>query len=374
MSARRAMQKALAVGLLIVGGRVGAGEISYKDGQATVEFENGQIRFTNRLQLRYTLQLPDEDATLPGGDGPGRAKSSFRLRRYEPQFSGWIYGRALTYKLEFAFQDLQGGASGGALNDAYVNYDFSGAQGRLRAQLGQFKVPFGRQELTSSFALQFVDRSLVAGEFQKGRDLGVQLDGLLLGKKLAWAVGAFNGNGRNTVANDDARLQYDVRVVYQPWGDTRYSEGDFESTGKPLLALAGQYEHGSALDPSGRRGPERQVLGADVVLKRRGLFLQAEYFHRTLTTSGGARTGSEGYDLQAGYGLGSARRWQVALRYALFDPAGERPRDERRELGGALNWFYNRHAAKLQADFRRIDDRAKGTRDHELRFQAQLAF
>ena len=57
----------------------------------------------------------------------GENKGSFRIRRYEPQFQGWVYTKDLTFKLEFAFQDFQNGsvAPGGGINDAYFNYDFT---------------------------------------------------------------------------------------------------------------------------------------------------------------------------------------------------------------------------------------------------------
>jgi len=65
--------------------------LSYGDGQTTAEFDKGQITFTNRLQLRFTEQLPDETVQLAGTAAKGDSKPSFRIRRYEPQFQGWIY-------------------------------------------------------------------------------------------------------------------------------------------------------------------------------------------------------------------------------------------------------------------------------------------
>jgi len=77
--------------------------------------------------------------------------------------------------------------------------------------------------MTSSFNLQFVDRSIVAGEYEKGRDLGFMLDGLLLNQKIAWYASAVNGNGRNQTANDNDKLQYNARVQFQPFGAVAYS-------------------------------------------------------------------------------------------------------------------------------------------------------
>ncbi len=350
--------------------------ISYKDGQLTAEFDKAQVTFTNRLQLRFTQQMPDQTVQLPGTAAKADSKGSFRIRRYEPQFSGWLYTKDLTYKLELAFQDLQNNAvAGGAINDAYFNYDLSKGKKAFRVQMGQFKVPFGRQELTSSFNLQFVDRSIVAGEYEKGRDLGLQLDGVTLGSKLAWAAGVFNGNGRSVTLNDNDKYQYDARVVLQPLGgDVRYSEADFESTDKPLLAIAGQFESGNFFNVTTGNDLKREVFGGDVVFKYKRLFVFGEYYDRKLTPETGASYKSNGYNLEAGYLLDKGRHWEVAFRYAAWDPTDLKSGDGRSELGGAINWFYNKHFAKIQADFRQLEDKAKKTKDKELRIQTQLYF
>jgi phosphate-selective porin OprO and OprP len=362
--------------------------ISYKDGQLTAEFDKGQVTFTNRLQLRYTHQFPDSAVQLPGTAAKGDSKGSFRFRRYEPTFSGWLYTKNLTYKLEFAFQDLQNNAvNGGAINDAFFTYDLTKGRKRLRAQLGQFKVPFGRQEMTSSFNQQLVDRSIVADEYERGRDQGLQLDGLLLGSKLEWRAGLFNGNRRSFTLNDNDTFQYDARVTFQPWGDVKYSESDFESSDHPLLAVAVQFEHndftGSVAAPvpaltacpCGSGPLERDAVGVDVVFKYKGLSLYGVYYDRSIDPVVGTRSfDSNGWNLQAGYLLNHARTFEVALRFASWDPTSAVEDNDRRELGAAASWYYNRHFAKVQADFRRVEDRARKTKDHELRIQSQLYF
>jgi phosphate-selective porin len=348
--------------------------ISYANGQTTAEFDKGSITFTNRLQLRATEQLPDDTVQLAGTAAKGDRKPSFRIRRYEPQFSGWIYSRDLTYKFEFAFQDLQANTNAGAINDAYFNYDFTKGQKQLRLQFGQFKVPFGRQELTSSFNLQMVDRSIVAGEFERGRDLGVMADGLLVNQKLAWSAGVFNGNGRNQTANDNDKLQVDARVVLQPWGDVRYSEADFESTDKALFALAGQYESNSLFNTTTAIDLKREVFGGDAVFKFKGLFLMGEYFNRKFTPETGVSYKSNGYNVEGGYAFMPSRKWELVFRYTSWDPTDLKSGDDRKEIGGGVNWFYNRHFAKVQADFRQLEDKARGTKDKEFRVQTQLYF
>jgi phosphate-selective porin OprO and OprP len=347
--------------------------ISYRDGQTTAEFDKGQISFTNRLQLRFTDQLPDETVQLAGTAAKGDSKASFRVRRYEPQFQGWIYSKDLTFKLEFAFQDLQANTNAGAINDAFFNYDLTKGKKAFRVQFGQYKVPFGRQELTSSFNQQFVDRSIVAGEYEKGRDFGVMLDGLLANQKITWAASAVNGNQRNQTANDNDKFQYNARVQFQPFGPVAYSEADLETTDKPLLAVAGQYEQNSLFNTTTANDLKREIFGGDVVFKYKGVFLFGEYFDRKYTPETGASFKSNGYQGQASYAF-AHRKWEVAFRYASWDPTDLKDDDDRTEVGGALNWYYNRHFAKIQADFRQLENKAANTKDKEFRLQTQLYF
>jgi len=364
-------------------------QVQYKDGQLSLEFDNGGFGLSNRLQLRFTDQLPNDSSQLPGTLSPGTSKGSFRIRRYEPQVQGWIYSKKLTFKIEFAFQDLQNNSvKGGVLNDAFFAYDFSGQRKALRVQVGQFKVPFGRQEMTSSFSLQFVDRSIVASEYERGRDIGVQIDGLAFNRKVEWRAGLFNGNGRNASANDNGTYQVDARVTVQPFGDARYSEADFESKNRPLVAVAAQFERADFRGLGGSSTPSRlescpcgsgdaftrQVLGGDVVFKYRGLGVTGSLYRREITPAAQPGFRSDGFSIEAGYLLGSARRVQVAARYASWDPTNQVQNDQRSERGLALNWFYNRHFAKVQADFRELKDRFTQSTDRELRIQTQLSF
>jgi phosphate-selective porin OprO/OprP len=376
-------------------------DVTYRDGRTTVDFDNAQVQFQNRLQLRYTHQLPPSATQLPGTGDKGDSKGSFRIRRYEPQFQGWIYKKWIGFKLEFAFQDLQNDVvAGGAINDAYFTYDFGKGSRSFRVQFGQFKVPFGRQEMTSSFNQEFVDRSIVAGEYERGRDQGVQLDGLLGGGKLEWRVGLFNGNQRNKTLNDNNKFQYDARVTWMPWGDPGYSEVDFESTDKPLFALAGQWELNDFANtvapvvptgapagtpaaipsitscPCGSGPLKRTAYGVDAVLKYQRLFLMGAFYNRKIDpiVSTIANFKSNGYHAQAGYLLDSARHWEVALRYATFDPTDQASSNDRNELGFGLNYFYNKHNAKIQSDYRILENKSTKLKDKELRVQTQLNF
>src|SRR5262245_45860335 len=156
------------------------------DGGTTVELENASLTLTNKVWALLLAEIPDEHTTLgvpePGATSrqPGQARGSFNIRKAETTLEGWMWTRRLGYELELTYRD-----SSGILNHAFLDWDVSGIEA-FRVRFGMQKVPFGRQELTSSERLQFVNRSIVSEEFESGEDVGLMLAGLVAGGKLAW--------------------------------------------------------------------------------------------------------------------------------------------------------------------------------------------
>jgi|CXWL01.1.fsa_nt_gi hypothetical protein len=333
-------------------------KVSWKDGKTTIESKSASLALSNRLQVRYTYADPEV------GDGKG----SFRIRRAKTKFEGWVYNKNLTYELQLNWPD-----AANPLEDANINYDLAEGKKTFQLKFGQFKVPFGRQELTSSGSQQFVDRSAVSGEFAKGRDIGVQIWGQPMGGKLDWRLGLFNGNGRTVSANDNDKYQFDARLTWQPFGDVKYSEGDFESTEHLLFALAGQYESNDKHGATTGVDESRDTVGADLVLKFKGLSFFVEYFDADIDLETGADFSRDGFNAQLGYFV-VPKKLEISARYAQLDPSDLRDSDDRTETGIALGYFWNKHPYKLQLDYRQIEDDAKGTKDNELRLQYQLIF
>jgi phosphate-selective porin OprO and OprP len=307
----------------------------------------------------------------------GDGRDSFRIRRAKMKFEGWFWKKTLTFDFQVNFAD-----TASSLEDAALAWDVSG-QKTFEVKVGQYKVPFGRQELTSSGSQQFVDRSIVSNEFNQGRDAGISLQGLLLEKKIEYRLGMFNGNQRNKATNDNNKMQFDGRLTFQPWGDVKYSEADFESTDKPLLALGVQFENNSRQGATIASDQERSTWGPEAVLKYKGFSLFSDAYFRTIETDAdatkpeaivaGKEFDSDGFQVQAGMFF-YKRNWEVAFRYATWDPDAGKDDNERVEIGGALSFYENKHALKVQADFRQIEDKARKAKDQELRVQTQWIF
>jgi len=350
-------------------------KLYWKDGETVLETDNFKLGVSNRVQFRFTETTPDDKIQLFGTNRPGEGIGTFRVRRAKTQFSGWFWKKEFSYELQigWAGSDSTGGSSVfSGLEDAVLVWDAS-HNGTFQLKIGQYKVPFGRQELTSSERQQFLDRSILSGEFTHSRDVGVSVEGVLASGKLEYRAGIFNGNGRNKAVNDNNKYQYDARVTFQPWGDVKYSESDFESKDKPLLAVAAEFEDNDLRGSTNVNDYRNTILGGDVVFKYKGVSLYGEYFSRKRTPEIGLDFHSDGYQVQAGYFL-KRDTWELAFRYAWWDPSDQSSNDDQTEIGGALNYYLLKHRFKIGGDFRRTEDKVQDRQDKELRLQAQFVF
>ncbi len=347
--------------------------VGWKDGRTRLQSKNALLELHNRAEFRWTHNDPDDDFRLPGTAEAGDAKGSFRVRRAKTELAGWFWVPELTYELQLSWAGPEPGASTDTpLEDLVLSYDVS-KKSTFMLTFGQFKVPLGRQEMTSSSKLQFCDRDVLSNEISHGRDVGVMLDGTVAKGKLSYAAGIFNGNPASRIENDNSKYQYNAHLLLQPWGEVGYSEGDFESAGHPLLALGAQFENNDLTDATNATDFETTILGGELVFKYRGFSLFGEYFWRERAPETGAAFDSNGYHVQAGYFL-KRDKLELAFRYASYDPTDAVAGNDRTEIGGAVNYFFHRHTLKLQSDFRQLEDKGRGTKAHELRVQTYVAF
>ena len=347
-------------------------KVTWKDGKTTIDTDLAQINISNRIQVRWTQTEVLPSPLFPGVDADDSI-GSFRIRRAKTKFDGWFYDKDLTFELQLNWADIAN-----PLEDANLNFDITNGSKLFMIKGGQFKVPFGRQELTSSGNQQFVDRSAVSNLFARGRDIGVQIWGNPWNGKIDWRLGVFNGNGRSVTFNTDGDYQINGRLTFQPWGDVKYSESDFESVDKPLVAVAIQFETFRQASVLTSTAPAVQrdldTVGYDAVLKYKGLFLYYEGFQRT-TDDLIALTEAEsnGWVFQGGYFI-YQRKVEVAGRVERIDPNEDVDDDFLKEWGIAVNYFYNKHNLKLQGDYRKLENEGRDTEFDEYRVQLQFIF
>jgi hypothetical protein len=366
--------------------------IRWSNGATTMDFPGiAQVKISNRIQVRYTHELPDEAVRLPGTDAAGDSKGSFRIRRAKFKVDGWFYKPWLLYEVQLNWPALTGSNVGAFLEDANINWDLTRGERKFMVKFGQYKPPFGHQELTSSGSQQFVDRSLVSNTYARGRDTGLQLWGRLLGDKVEWRVAGFNGNGLTRTLNDNATFQWNARVMIQPNGvvplasglgnsGPLFSESDFESTDRPIWAVAANFESNDFHGVTTGIDLKDRIFGFDGLFKYKGLFLTAEFYVREREpeppASGGAavKFDSDGWFVQGGYLFGAKRQWELAGRYGSLDPSALVNTNDLTEWRIGASYYYQRHALKVQADYGRLENKANGQKNDEFRVQTQFLF
>jgi len=372
--------------------------IVWRDGKTRMTIgSNFYLEMSNRIQIRYTHEFPDDAVKLAGTENAGDSKGSFRIRRAKFKLEGWMFRPELEYELQLNWPDVTGSPASRFLEDANIDWDVSRKK-TFRVRFGQFKAPYGRQQLTSSGSQQFVDRAITDERYNPGRETGLALWGTLGTNKLEYRAMVSNGNGRSQSVNDNDKFLYTARVQWQVIGQTRmnqwtsgalYTEGDLgDSASGALFAVAGNFLKNDlrtfAKDVTLN---DNTQWGADAIFKYRGFSALGQYDQRESKpykeTVAVDKFDDKGWMVQASYAftapkLGPAGYFEIAGRYAEIDPTSLKDNDERTEIGAAISWYYARHPFKIQADYRQVEDKAansgKGTKNNEFRLQTQFIF
>jgi phosphate-selective porin OprO/OprP len=360
-----------------------------------------RIELGGRLQVLYQYAAPDA-ATNEKLYGPTfanrptpEATSLFRIRRGRVGLEGFLYDPSLQFnvQLELAGQSM-------SLKRSYVNYRMAGSALQLRA--GKFKVPFGRQQLTSIFNQQLVERSLVSDDFAKGDDDGVMLWGEPSAGRVEYYLGAFNGEGNNRNSQQDAANQLALRVAVSPLGKMPYA-GPATGTRTPRFAIGANanVNGGWLTEVNGVPGMQAPmetctagacvtdfgddaritVAGIDAAMRWNGIAWIAERFRRAVDPRepGLATLESHGWYTQLG-GFVVRDRVELGARVGRLDPAVAASNDEIRESSSFLNVYIRGTEMKIQTDFTLVRTQiASATavsqlNDGRLRTQLTLTF
>jgi phosphate-selective porin OprO/OprP len=159
------------------------------------------------FRLRGYVQ---SDARFFGAKGPvAPGSSTFLLRRVRPILEATAY-KYFGLRL---MPDFGGGQV--VLYDAYAEAKPNAA---LNLRIGKFKPPIGLERLQSATDVRFVERGLPTS-LVPNRDVGVQLNGDLIGARVQYQVGAFDGAPDAANLDGDASTGKDVagRLFFRPF-------------------------------------------------------------------------------------------------------------------------------------------------------------
>ncbi|MGB0678871.1 MAG: porin [Polyangiales bacterium] len=332
------------------------------------------VQLRARMQLQGSLDVPEDDDVALGA----------RIRRMRLVLGGHALHHLVTYyiQLGFARPDLEDG-NRVPLRDAFLTFHLH-RDANLR--LGQMKVPFDRQRVTSSSRLQFVDRAGFVRVLNLDRDTGIQLystDLLGLRERLSYQLGVFNGEGRNRISSD-LGLLYVGRLQWTPFGAfDDLSESDFKRGG-PRLAIAGAaaFNHmaqragstqGALFDEDITLTDAEDFLHAtaDLLLKFRGASILIESLLRQALNAQRDTESGWGVLAQGGYLL--TPQCELAARVAHSRPGDSSTLAQDTSAGAVFSWYFLQHDLKLQTDYTASIDSDRQLA-HLLRSQLQLFF
>ncbi|UCF93366.1 MAG: hypothetical protein JSW39_04165 [Desulfobacterales bacterium] len=351
-------------------------EVGYKKG---AYIKTADERFSLKLnvrtqgQFKYEAREEREDT------------ADFRVRRARLLAGGNVFYPWMKYGTQITLE-----SSEAALRDAWIEaayFDWA------KPRIGQYKVPFDREFLTSAFSLQLIDRSIASNEFSLQRDIGTQFSGDILPDLLEYSVGVFNGSGANQ-SNVDRDFMYVGRMVLTPFGSYPYSQAALDTPATPKLAVgvAGTYlpglEPGERKTLAGRLGNtnilpvESDVyqLTADLAFKYQDFSFEGGYHFRSIDPDEPTPFGKEtaqGFYLQAGYFV-IPKELELAARYAWVNPDNPNNKNDnnQQEYTAGLSYYLYGHDLKLQANysFFRTETATSDRDDHAVQGQVTLAF
>lgn len=270
-----------------------------------------------------------------------------------------------------------------SLTDGYINWKrFEAANIRF----GQFKSPFGFEQLTSDTRLLTAERSLPGDRLTMGRQLGVEVSGQFLNKRLAYASGVFNGNGVNNNFNDNDSFMVVQRVSGVPWqGEVARRPAKWSVGANAFYSddrsISGMGNFGFDATPAtaavdGVFEGIRRGVAADSQFNWGPFDLWAEYFRVQFDPENripAKRLDADGYYVQGSYYVWK-KIVQGVIKYESFDPNIDLAGTSTDVWTFGLNYYIRDHDLKLQLNYLLFDANGQPDDRGKLLFRVQALF
>jgi len=331
-----------------------------------------------KLVLGGYIQINFEDgdvSAFEGSFGLRALKDRFRLRRTRVNLTG-DFAEQFDFKVEGDFgqgDGLNSNRLAFSATDIFVNWhQFPEAQ----VKVGQWKAPFGLEQLTPDPSLIIIERSLPTGAITPDRQIGAQLWGKPFTNVwpdqkdlLTYYAGIFNGNGRNVSVNDNNNFMYVGRLELMPFkgkifgqesslklgGDVLNSRDDAGTNISSTLNLLVNAD--GSLSPFVLPGAdERTAWGVDAWFKLGPFDLIGEYLQEKVNgrTVNGVPPGfadftTNGYYITAAYFL-IPKKLQAAVQWQDLNP-GQKGNDGIHSITGGLNYYIHGDDLKLMVNY-----------------------
>jgi phosphate-selective porin OprO/OprP len=331
-----------------------------------------------KLVLGGFIQINFEDSdafAFNGNFGQSAITDRFRLRRARVNLTG-DFAENFDFKMEGDFGQNDGTNNNRTAfsgTDIWLNWhQFPGAQ----IKIGQYKAPFGLDQLTPDTSLYTIERTLPTGAITPDRQIGAQLWGKPFTNiwpeqkdLLTYYAGIFNGNGKNTTVNDNYNFMYVGRLELVPFkgkvlgqvsslklgGDVLNSRDDkgtnISQSGNLLVNSDG------SLSPFALPGAdERTAWSVDAWLEVGRFDLIGEYLQEHVegrTVNGVPPAFSnfttDGFYVTGGYYI-VPKKLQAVVQWQYLNP-GQKGNDGLYSILGGLNYYINGDNLKLMVNY-----------------------
>lgn len=308
-----------------------------------------QIQISGYTQVRY--QILDEKKKNDG----------FDLRRARMDLKG-NFTSFFSYRLQADF------AGSAKLLDAYAEIKISDY---FQVTVGQFRIPFSMENLTSMNKFELIDFSQAVDAFtargkdvignQNGRDIGVQVGGAMVKSGTAniveYRLGIFNGTGINMA--DTANEAKDIvgRLIVNPVKGLSFGASYYNGWGK-------------AIKPASEfvgRSQARNRFGVEVSYTTPRLSLKGEYIHG----KDGKTERAGGYIL-AGYYI-IPLKLQAVGKFDTYDPNTSTDNNISTNYVAGLNFNFNTWS-RIQAFYTVREEQGTAVNNNYFSVQYQIGF
>lgn len=247
----------------------------------------------------------------------------------------------------------------GQLTDAFVNWT---PDARASVRMGQFKTPFGFEQLQPDTKTYTIERSLPNDRLTVSRQIGAMIYGDPVPKRLTYSFGAFNGTGVNVSSNDNQKFMWVGRLNGLAYEGTL-------GTQKARLAFGGDY---FTTKDKGSFTGRRDGYSYDAQFAVGPAELQAEWLRNTQHPTAGAAVTADGWSMLGAYSF--TKRWQGVVRYENYDSNTAASATTSRLWTFGLNFLLKGDDLKFSLDYLQGDPAAPVPSDHRLLGRIQVVF
>ena len=331
-----------------------------------------------KLVLGGFVQVNFEDGAVSafeGRFGQTAIDDRFRLRRARINLTG-DFAEQFDFKMEGDFGQSDGTSSNRtafSATDVWINWhQFPAAQ----IKAGQYKAPFGLEQLTPDTTLLTIERTLPTGAITPDRQIGVELWGKPFTNfwpeqqdLLTYYAGIFNGNGRNITVNDNNNFMFAGRLELQPFTGKVFGQPSFLKLGGDVLNSRDEagvnisqssnllVNNDGSLSPFVLPSPdERTAWSVDAWLELGPFDLIGEYLQEHVegrTVNGVAPTfanfTTDGFYVTGAYFL-IPKKLQAVVQWQYLNP-GQKGNDGLYSILGGLNYYIRGDNLKLMVNY-----------------------